>query len=244
MHKENGDTVVIIPALNEQESLPIVLKTLQSSPYYYRIIDIIVVDNGSTDQTAMRARECGVIVLSEERRGYGQACLTGIKKAFEFESSQIIFLDADFSDNPLEFIKLLEKLDAGADLVIGSRMLGKAEPGSLLPQAKYGNKLATFLLKSLFGPVEFTDLGPFRGIRTDSLKELNMEDRNFGWTIEMQIKAILKNLICKEVSVSYKKRIGTSKITGTISGTMKASIKILYCIFFYFIKFKILKRKI
>jgi glycosyltransferase involved in cell wall biosynthesis len=242
MHKENPDMVIIIPALNEQESITLVLKSLQSSPYANRIIDIIVVDNGSTDLTAKLAKDCGVMVLSEPRRGYGQACLTGLAKAFELESQHIIFVDADFSDNPLEFIKILEELDAGADLVIGSRMLGKAEPGSLLPQAKYGNKLATFLLQLLFGGFRFTDLGPFRGMRTDALKSIQMEDRNFGWTIEMQIKALVNNLICREVSVSYKKRIGISKITGTIKGTLFASIKIIYCIFFYFFKLIVFKK--
>ena len=131
MHKQDSDTVVIIPALNQQDSLPIVLKTLQSSPFFHRIIDIIVVDNGSTDETSQKAKECGVMVIKEEKRGHGQACLAGIQKAFEISSSYIIFMNADYLANPLEFIKLLEELDDGADLVIGNKILDTTEPWAL-----------------------------------------------------------------------------------------------------------------
>lgn len=243
MNNRNSDTIIIIPALNEEESLPFVLRTLLASQDINRIIEIIVVDNGSTDATALVARKCGVMVIKEPKKGYGSACLAGLRKAFEIGADHIIFMDADFSDDPLEYSLLLKQLDQGMDLVIGSRFLGKAQAGSILPQALIGNKLAVFLMHKLFGGKPYTDLGPFRGMRMDALKQIQMQDQNFGWTIEMQIKAILFQLQYTEVSMSYRKRIGSSKITGTFWGSLKAGTKIIYCLFYYFMRFKILKRK-
>lgn len=243
MNNQKSDTIIIIPCLNEEKSLPLVLRTIHASPEFFRIIDIIVVDNGSTDQSTQIAKELGAMVLHEPRRGYGSACIAGRDKALEIGCDYLLFLDADFSDDPLEFPLLLKELDLGRDLVIGSRMRGKAEKGSLLPQAYLGNKLAVFLIHYFFKGKKFTDLGPFRAIRSDMIKELDLKDKNFGWTIEMQIKAILHNIDYTEVSVSYRKRIGQSKITGTVFGTIAAGSKIIFCIFYFFIKFRLFKGK-
>jgi glycosyltransferase involved in cell wall biosynthesis len=223
------DTVVVIPALNEESSINLVLGDIPKQ----RVLEVIVVDNGSTDLTAKRAREAGALVISESQKGYGKACLTGIKKAASYSPKFIIFLDGDYSDDPKEMQLLWNQLDAGQDLVIGSRLLGKAEPGAMLPQALFGNWLATFLTKIFFGGKRFSDLGPFRGISWKALEKIKMQDTNFGWTMEMQIKAITHNLRYSEVSMSYKSRIGTSKISGTVLGSIKAGYKILYTILRY-----------
>jgi len=223
----NKDTVIIIPAFNEDQSIGLVLKDIPRE----RVQEIIVVDNASTDTTANIARVYGALVVKENQKGYGAACLKGIETAKKYNPSNIIFIDADYSDNPKEMPLLLEKLDEGADLVIGSRTLGKAEKGSLLPQAIFGNWLATNLLYLFYRGKKFSDLGPFRAIKWEKLLLINMEDQDFGWTVEMQLKALIHNLECREVSVSYKKRIGVSKITGTIKGTFLAGTKILFIIF-------------
>jgi len=221
------DTVIIIPALNEDQSIGLVLRDIPRD----RIQKIIVVDNASTDNTAKIARENGALVVKEGQKGYGMACLKGIETAKKYNPQNIIFIDADYSDNPKEIPLFFKELDKGADLVIGSRTLGKAEKGALLPQAIFGNWLATNLLYLFYRGIKFSDLGPFRAIKWDKLLLLNMEDQDFGWTIEMQLKALLHHLDCREISVSYKKRIGVSKITGTLKGTFSAGSKILYIIF-------------
>ena len=218
---------VIIPAFNEEESIGLVIKSLPQK----KIKEIIVVNNGSTDKTAYIAKEHGARVVDEAYRGYGAACLKGISELNEPEI--VVFLDGDFSDFPEEIESLVNPIiNNQADFVLGSRMLLPQSRISLLPQARYGNLLAVFLLK-LFFQHQFTDLGPFRAIRYKSLKELKMVDKNFGWTVEMQIKAVKHGLCIKEVPVQYRKRIGVSKITGTISGTFKAGVKIIFTIFKY-----------
>ncbi len=216
---------VIIPVFNERESLPRVVADIPKEA----VSEIVVVDNGSTDGTGLVARGLPVRVLREERRGYGSACLAGVAALAASPPDVIVFLDGDYSDHPEEMTRLLEAIDRGADLVIGSRTLGHAEPGALLPQARFGNRLACFLIGRLFGH-RYTDLGPFRAIRWDAYRRLGMADTNFGWTCEMQVKALRKGLRVAEVPVSYRRRVGVSKITGTVSGTLRAGYKILWTI--------------
>lgn len=223
---ENKKVVVMIPAFNEEESLPLVLKDIPDF-----VDEIVVTDNGSTDRTSEVAKECGVTVLIESEKGYGAACLKAIDYIKNKNYDIVVFLDGDYSDYPEEMNRVVEPIvKEDYDLVIGSRMIGKREKGAMLPQAIFGNRLSTFLIK-LFWNYKFTDLGPFRAIKYSSLLKLNMVDRNFGWTVEMQIKAAKQKMKCIEVPVNYRKRIGESKVTGTIKGTVKASVKILYLIF-------------
>ena len=218
---------MIIPVLNEQDGIISVLGDIPEG----LVTEIIVVDNGSTDRTAHLADQAGARVVREERRGYGWACLAGIAAADHPDI--LVFLDGDHSDHPDEMPRLLEPiLSRIAQLVIGSRTLGTAEPRALLPQARFGNALATFLIRLLFG-VRFTDLGPFRAITRDALEKIGMRDKTFGWTVEMQVRAARLRIPATEVAVSYRRRIGVSKITGTWSGTLNAGIKILYTIFRY-----------
>lgn len=222
---------IVIPALNEERALPFVLNDLHMVTDV-PIKEILVIDNGSTDGTASVASSNGAIVLSEMERGYGAACLKGLQRIFSSSDPPdlVAFLDADYSDVPGELSLLAKAFSNGSvDLVIGSRVLGNAEKGSLMPVQKFGNWLSTTLIRILYG-VRFTDLGPFRVVRTEILKKMNLQDRNFGWTVEMQIKAAKMGLRCAEVPVSYKKRIGVSKISGTISGSVRAGWKILYTI--------------
>ena len=218
---------VIIPAYNEEDSIGLVLDALPQN----LIHEIIVVDNNSTDDTARSASEKGARVVAEKRRGYGSACLKGIS---ELDNPDIVvFLDGDFSDYPEEIIQLVEPIESGKkDFVLGSRMLIPESRSALLPQSRYGNQLAVFLMR-LFFRHKFTDLGPFRAIRYESLKAIAMQDANFGWTVEMQIKAVKKGLRIMEIPVKYRERVGISKITGTFSGTIKAGAKIIYTIFKY-----------
>lgn len=216
---------VVIPVLNEETAIPRVLQALPRAI----LSDVVVVDNGSTDRTADAARNEGARVVLESRRGYGAACLAGI--AALPDADIIVFLDGDFSDHPEELPALVEPIAAGrADLVIGSRALGRREPGAILPQARFGNWLATTLIRSIWG-TRYTDLGPFRAIRASNLQALGMTDHGFGWTVEMQIRAARAGLRIEEVPVSYRRRIGTSKISGTVRGTIMAGSKILWTIF-------------
>lgn len=222
-------TVVIIPALNEERSIGRVIGDIPQD----LVTEIVVVNNGSTDSTARVASSSGATVIDEERRGYGQACLAGIDyiKNSSYLPDIIVFLDADYSDYPQEIKELIFPITEGEyDLVIGSRTIGERQKGALLPQALVGNYIATRLIK-LFYRVDFTDLGPFRAIRYDKLLSLDMRDKTFGWTVEMQVKAAKNGLRCTEIPVSYRKRIGTSKITGTVAGSVMAGVKIIWMIF-------------
>jgi len=213
----------VIPALNEATSIGRVLELLPR-PLVRRAV---VSDNGSVDGTADVARAHGALVVSEPERGYGAACLRGIG-ALELDPPDVVlFLDGDLSDDPSEAEQLVEPIRSGrADLVIGSRTRGVREPGALTPQARFGNWLATRLIRSLYG-VRYTDLGPFRAIRWSSLRRLGMRDRAFGWTVEMQVKAARRGVRAEEVPVRYRRRIGRSKISGTVSGSVRAGVAIL-----------------
>ena len=196
---------------------------------------IIVADNGSRDRTAEIARCAGATVVAEPQRGYGAACLRALAN-LPPDTDTVVFMDADSSDDPREAAALLEPILKGrADFVLGSRTLGKAEKGSLQPHQRVGNALATFLIRVLFG-YRYTDLGPFRAIRLDALRKLDMRDRNYGWTIEMQIKAVRRKLRIEEVPVSYRNRIGISKVSGNLKASVLAGIKILWTVFRYRVK--------
>lgn len=215
---------VILPAQNEEKSLPLVLGDL---PHVGRVI---VVDNDSSDRTAEVARQAGAEVVTERRRGYGAACLAGIAALASAPPEVVVFLDADYSDQPEELPTLVDPILAGDyDFVLGSRLMGNRERGAMPPQSVWGNRLACFLMWLRFR-VRYTDLGPFRAIGYQQLQSLGMVDENFGWTIEMQIKATQAGLRIKEVPVSYRRRIGVSKISGTISGTFRAGTKILWTV--------------
>jgi len=222
---------VIIPVFNEEQSIGLVLKDIPVDT----INEVVVVNNGSTDNTVEVAKSAGATVVDQNLKGYGNACLKGIDYIVSKEQPPdiVVFLDGDYSDHPEELSTLLKPItEEGYDLVIGSRTMGNQEKGAMLPQAVFGNFLATFLIKTLYG-LRFTDLGPFRAIRYEKLLSLNMQDRTFGWTVEMQVKAAKNGLRCTEVPVSYRKRIGVSKITGTLTGTVKAGYKIIWTIFKY-----------
>ena len=245
-HVALDDVAVIIPALNEEASLPLVLADLP------RVGRVIVVDNGSSDGTAEVARRMGATVVAEPRRGYGAACLRGLAALGEAVKGGaapprsgdrsnarpsvaaaprvVVFLDADYSDYPELLPQLVRPiLDGRADFVLGSRLAGVRQRGAMPPQSVFGNRLSCCLMRWLFG-ARYTDLGPFRAIDYPSLCRLNMVDRNFGWTVEMQIKAARAGLRIHEVAVPYRCRVGKSKISGTLTGTVKAGYKILYTI--------------
>jgi glycosyltransferase involved in cell wall biosynthesis len=222
---------LIIPAFNEENGVGQVIQEIPKN----LISEIVVVNNNSTDNTEKVARENGATVLRESTPGYGRACLKGIGylKKSETKPDVVVFLDADHSDYPEEMAQLIQPiLENKADLVIGSRALGNKEQGSMTPQQIFGNWLATRLLKILYN-VKFTDLGPFRAIRFDKLLEMDMQDKTYGWTVEMQLKAAKLGYRCVEVPVKYRKRIGFSKISGTVKGTVMAGYKILFTIFKY-----------
>lgn len=217
----------VIPALNEEESLGSVLDSIPR-PLIRRVI---VADNGSTDATARIAGDRGAIVVREEHRGYGAACLRALDALAQDPPDIVLFLDADGSDDPSEAGAVLQPiLDGRADLVVGSRVLGRSDPGALTPHARFGNGLATRLLALLYG-ARYTDLGPFRAIRYEALLRLRMRDRDFGWTVEMQIKAARQGLRHVEVPVRYRRRVGRSKISGTLGGSVRAGVKILATVF-------------
>jgi glycosyltransferase involved in cell wall biosynthesis len=230
MNKEIQKPIVyvIIPAFNESQSIGKVIDHIPDL-----VSEIIVVDNASTDNTGAIAKEKGAIVLRENRKGYGYSCLKGINYIKEKADKKdvIVFLDGDYSDYPGEIELLVSPIiSSDVDLVIGSRVLGQRQKGSMLFQQIAGNWLATTLIK-LFYNAHFTDLGPFRAITWDALELIDMKDKTFGWTVEMQVKAAKLNLKFIEIPVSYRKRIGLSKVSGTIKGTILAGYKILLTIF-------------
>jgi glycosyltransferase involved in cell wall biosynthesis len=210
--------------VNEEQSIGRVVKDIPRDVEW-----VIVADNGSTDGTARAARDQGARVVSERRRGYGYACLAGIAN-LPVGAEIVVFMDGDYSDYPAELHDLVSTMvEHQADLVVGSRVLGEREKGSLTLQQRCGNWLSTRLIRLLYG-FSYTDLGPFRAIRTDALRQLNMQDRTYGWTVEMQVKVLQHRMKVVEVPVRYRKRIGRSKVSGTISGSVKAGAKILWTI--------------
>ena len=221
---------VIIPAFNEEQSIGKVIRDIPKN----LIRNIVVCNNNSSDNTAIFASNAGALVVEQPVQGYGNACLKGIEFIQNQKSTAppdiIVFMDGDYSDYPQEIDVLIEPIRSGHDLVIGSRILGGAPQGSLTIPQKVGNWLATRLISVFYG-YRFTDLGPFRAIRWNKLLQLDMQDRNYGWTVEMQVKALKFHLACTEVPVSYRKRIGQSKISGTVSGSIRAGHKILWTIF-------------
>ncbi|MFC1735457.1 TIGR04283 family arsenosugar biosynthesis glycosyltransferase [Candidatus Hydrogenedentota bacterium] len=227
--REESKIAVVIPALNEQESIG---KVLRDVPDW--VDDIVVVDNGSTDDTVKNAEASGARVAVETRRGYGSACLAGI--AALDPQGIVVFLDGDYSDHPDEMEHLVDPIARGdVEMVIGSRVREYRERGALTPQARFGNWLSCGLMRLLWG-ARYTDLGPFRAIRYSALEYIDMQDRNFGWTIEMQIKAFEYGLRTRDVPVSYRKRIGKSKISGTLKGVIGAGTKILSTVFAHWIR--------
>lgn len=222
---------VIIPAYNEENSIAKVIADIPVG----LVEEVIVVNNNSNDNTEINARNAGATVLREKRAGYGYACLKGIEyiKLLQTAPDIVIFIDADYSDHPEEMPLLVDPImNDRMDMVIGSRALGKKEKGSMTPQQVFGNWLATRLLKIIYG-IRYTDLGPFRAIRYDKLLEINMQDTTYGWTVEMQLKAAKLKMKIAEVPVNYRKRIGFSKISGTVKGTVLAGYKIITTIFKY-----------
>lgn len=231
---------VILPALNEERALPEVLArltALAASPLAVatggaraELTRVVVVDNGSTDATAAVAAAAGATVVSEPVRGYGRACLAGLAALAPSPPGIVAFLDADASDTPEMLRTLVQPILAQeADLVLGSRRLGRMEPGAMPAQARWGNALAVALIRLLYG-FAYTDLGPFRAIRYDALMSLGMRDPTFGWTVEMQVKALRAGCRVREIPVPYRTRVGASKISGTLSGSVKAGAKILWTI--------------
>ena len=222
---------VIIPAFNEEGAIAKVVRALPLN----MLREIVVVNNNSRDATTAPAKAAGAPVLQESRQGYGLACLKGIKylSAKPTPPDIVLFIDADFSDYPEDAVAILNPIIHNhADLVIGSRALGSKEKGSMTIPQVFGTWLATTLLRIIY-KARFTDLGPFRAIKFYKLLALNMQDTTYGWTVEMQVKAAKQKLRCMEVPVKYRKRIGVSKISGTVKGTVLAGYKILYTIFKY-----------
>ena len=227
------DIKVIIPAFNEADSIAKVINEIPDT-----VSEIIVVNNNSTDKTEENASKAGATVLSEERRGYGFACLKGMDYIAKQSKHPdiLVFIDGDYSDHPKELNKVVAPiLNENIDFVVGARVAEFRETGSMTPQQVFGNWLATFLMR-LFFRAKFTDLGPFRAIKYEKLLTLEMEDKTYGWTVEMQLKALKRKLTYTEVPVHYKKRIGVSKVSGTVKGSIFAGIKILSWIFKYSLK--------
>ncbi len=225
--------IVIIPAYNEENAIANVIKEI---PDY--VSEIIVISNNSTDKTIEVATNTGATVLSENRKGYGYACLKGMEYISNRDKKPeiIVFLDGDYSDFPEELTQLVEPIiTQNVDFVIGARVSNLREKGSMTPQQVFGNWLATFLMK-LFFKAKFSDLGPFRAIKYDQLIKLEMEDKTYGWTVEMQLKVLKQKMTYVEIPVRYKNRIGVSKVSGTVKGTIMAGIKIIGWILKYSFK--------
>lgn len=228
-----SNILVIIPAFNEAESIGKVVEDIPQG----LVSEVVVVNNSSTDKTEENAKNAGATVIRENRKGYGFACLAGIAHAKAKTGPDrpdiIVFIDGDYSDYPDQMGDLVKPIiDEDYDMVIGSRSLGNREKGAMMPQQVFGNWLACTLMR-LFYRVRYTDLGPFRAIKFDKLIELGMKDQTYGWTVEMQLKAAKKKFKITEIPVHYRKRIGVSKVTGTVKGTLGAGYKILYTIFRY-----------
>lgn len=224
---------VIIPAFNEERSIARVIEDIPGS-----VQEIIVVNNGSTDETASVAAAAGATVLNEPNKGYGFACLKGIAHIGRSEEMAdiVVFLDGDYSDYPEQLPQLTHPIEQGqVDMVIGARVSETREKGAMTPQQVFGNQLACTLMKWFYG-ARFTDLGPFRAIRYETLMAMEMEDKTYGWTVEMQLKALKKNIRYSEIPVKYRNRIGVSKVSGTVKGTVMAGYKILGWIFKYSLK--------
>lgn len=224
---------VIIPAYNEQDSIAQVIKDIPSI-----VVEVIVVSNNSTDLTEANAKNAGATVLQENNKGYGYACLKGMDYIAKQDSKPdiVVFLDGDYSDYPEELTKIVAPIiDQNMDFVIGARVKKLREEGSMMPQQVFGNWLATTLMSLFFG-AKFSDLGPFRAIKYDKLLALNMVDKTYGWTVEMQLKVLKQKLSYIEVPVNYRNRIGVSKVSGTIKGSIFAGVKILTWIFKYSFK--------
>jgi glycosyltransferase involved in cell wall biosynthesis len=224
---------VIIPAYNEEKAIGNVIKEIPNS-----VSEIIVISNNSTDNTIQVAKEAGATVLSENRKGYGYACLKGMEyiASQEIKPDIVVFLDGDYSDYPEELTKIIEPIqNDNIDFVIGARVARLREKHAMTPQQVFGNWLATTLMKGFFS-ARFTDLGPFRAIKYDKLLALQMEDKTYGWTVEMQLKVLKQKMSYEEIPVRYKNRIGVSKVSGTIKGTIMAGIKIIGWILKYTFK--------
>lgn len=224
---------VIIPAFNEEKAIVNVINEIPTI-----VSEVIVVDNNSNDETAFVAKKAGATVLSETKKGYGYACLKGLEYIENQDKKPeiIVFLDGDYSDYPEELLKLIEPiLNDDVDFVIGARDKKFREKGAMTPQQVFGNWLATFLMKVFF-KAKFSDLGPFRAIKYQKLVALQMEDKTYGWTVEMQLKALKQNLKYTEIPVRYKNRIGVSKVSGTVKGTIMAGVKIIGWILKYSLK--------
>jgi glycosyltransferase involved in cell wall biosynthesis len=224
-----ADVRIVIPALNEEASLPFVLQDIPRG----LAREVVVVDNGSTDRTSEVAREAGATVLREPRRGYGGACQKGIEYLRSTPCQILVILDADHSDHPEQLPDLVRPIMEGrADMVLGSRTMGTIDPGALAPQARYGNLLASSLIW-IFHRRWFTDMGPFRAMNFRRFLDLGVGDPTYGWNVEMQMKALARGLTVLEVPVDYRRRKGTSKISGTLRGTLRAGYKIIstivYC---------------
>ena len=226
---------VIIPAFNEEKSIA---KVIAEIPDFVK--EIVVVNNNSTDPTVQVAAKAGATVLTEKSKGYGYACLKGIDYLSQKGKTPdiLVFLDGDFSDFPQELPKVIQPIiDNRANFVVGARVKELRESGSLTPQQVFGNWLACFLMKILYQS-SFTDLGPFRAIRWSTLEKLHMGDKTYGWTIEMQLKILRQKIAYEEIPVSYKKRIGVSKVSGTVKGTIFAGMKIIGWIFKHYLSKK------
>lgn len=225
--------VVIIPAFNEENAIGHVINEIPNT-----VSEIIVVNNNSNDNTILVAQKAGATVLSESKKGYGYACLKGLEYLAQKETPPdiVVFLDGDFSDYPEELTKIVAPIiEDNIDFVIGARVAILREKHSMTPQQVFGNWLATFLMKLLFS-ANFTDLGPFRAIKYEKLLALNMMDKTYGWTVEMQLKVLQQKMSYMEIPVRYKNRIGVSKVSGTVKGTVMAGIKIIGWIFKYTFK--------